>query len=149
MGALPALVVTIDAEEEGLWSDSYRVHGNSCRNILRLPRLHERFVERGVVPTYLVDYPVVTDEAAQRVLDQLRQGGASEIGAHLHPWCNPPFLPGGDIGPATYAHTLAPGVQAAKLAQLCQAIASAFGARPTSYRAGRWGFDHTSVPVLE
>jgi hypothetical protein len=36
-----------------------------------------------------------------------------------------------------------------KLALLKRAIVDAFGAAPTSYRAGRWGFDHTTVPVLE
>jgi hypothetical protein len=147
--AAPALVVTIDCEEEGLWSGSYRTTGNRCRNIEQLPYVHEIFARLGVVPTYLVDHPVATDGAAVRVLRELTRGGAGELGAHLHPWCTPPLQEGGDSPRASYTHQLAPELQERKLDALCCAIADAFGARPRSYRAGRWGFDHTSVPVLE
>jgi hypothetical protein len=144
----PALVISIDTEEEGLWSNVYRPVGNSCRNVMWLPRLHQIFTRLGVKPTYLVDYPVVTDRVARSILGELAAGGASEIGAHLHPWCTPP-LERGDRGRVTYPHLLPPDVQQAKLETLCAAIASAFGVRPTSYRAGRWGFDASTVPVLE
>jgi hypothetical protein len=145
----PALVVTVDTEEEGLWSGRYRVTGNTCRNIERLPRIHEVFRRIGVVPTYLVDYPVATDSAASRLLGDLASDGRCEIGAHLHPWCTPPFYAGGEQVRWSFPHQLTPWQQYAKLAELCCAIERAFGVRPTSYRAGRWGFDHTTVPVLE
>jgi hypothetical protein len=145
----PALVVTIDTEEEGLWSGRYRATGNTCRNIERLPRLHRVFRRLGVVPTYLVDYPVATDPTATRILGELASDGRIEIGAHLHPWCTPPFYPDGEERRWTFPHQLPPWQQEAKLAELCRVIERAFGARPTSYRAGRWGFDHTTVPVLE
>jgi hypothetical protein len=81
-------------------------------------------------------------------LNDLSAAGAAEIGAHLHPWCTPP-LELGARGRVTYAHQLPPAVQQAKLETLCAKIASDFGVRPTSYRAGRWGFDASTVPVLE
>jgi hypothetical protein len=145
----PALVVTIDTEEEGLWSGRYRATGNTCRNIERLPQIHQVFRRLGVVPTYLVDYPVATDPTASRLLCQLAADGPCEIGAHLHPWCTPPLYPGGEETRWSFPHQLAPWQQEAKLGELCGAIERAFGVRPTSYRAGRWGFDHTTVPVLE
>jgi hypothetical protein len=145
----PALVVTIDTEEEGLWSDRYRVVGNTCRNVEHLPRLHAIFARLGVRPTYLVDYPVATDATARGILAELASGGASEIGAHLHPWCTPPFLPGGARARVTYPHRLPAAVQQAKLTALCQAIHEGWRVQPTSYRAGRWGFDRSTVPVLE
>ena len=144
----PAVVVSIDTEEEGLWSNVYRPVGNSCRNLAWLPRLHQVCTRLGVKPTYLVDYPVATDRAARSILKDLAAGGAAEIGAHLHPWCTPP-LELGARGRVTYAHQLPAAVQEAKLETLCAAIASGFGVRPTSYRAGRWGFDASTVPVLE
>jgi hypothetical protein len=143
----PAFVVTIDTEEEGLWSGRYRATGNTCRNIERLPRIHDVFRRYGVVPTYLVDYPVAIDPTATRLLREL--AGPREIGAHLHPWCTPPFYPDGEQARRSFPHQLSPRQQEAKLTELCNAIERAFGARPTSYRAGRWGFDHTTVPVLE
>jgi hypothetical protein len=145
----PALVVTVDTEEEGLWSSSYRERGNSCCNIGELPRVHEIFARLGVRPTYLVDYPVATDGAALCVLSDLARGGASEIGAHLHPWCTPPLVAGGTRPRASYAHRLPPALQEAKLTVLCRAIADGLGTPPRSYRAGRWGFDGSTVPVLE
>jgi len=144
----PALVVSIDTEEEGLWSNVYRPVGNSCRNVTWLPRLHQLFTRLGVKPTYLIDYPVATDRAARSILNDLSAASAAEIGAHLHPWCTPP-LERGARGRVTYAHQLPAAVQQAKLETLCAAIASGFGVRPTSYRAGRWGFDASTVPVLE
>jgi hypothetical protein len=145
----PLLVVSIDAEEEGLWSDSYRADGNTCRNIAHLPRLHAIFARLRVKPTYLVDYPVATDATACAILRELSAGGACEIGAHLHPWCTPPLERDGARVPVTYAHQLPPEMQAAKLERLCSAIADSLAVRPTSYRAGRWGFAASTVGVLE
>jgi hypothetical protein len=146
-----ALVVSIDTEEEGRWTSSYPATGNTCRNISHLPRIHRIFERLGVIPTYLTDYPVAVDPQARDVIAGFLSDGRAEIGAHLHPWCNPPFdgaqAESGRV--ATYPHSLAPATQQAKLQQLCGVIEEGFGRRPTSYRAGRWGFDHTSVPVLE
>jgi len=144
-----AVVVTIDTEEEGRWSSSYPKTGNKCENIARLPRIQEIFSNTGAVPTYLVDYPVVSDPAARETLLRFAGDGRTEIGAHLHPWCNPPFGGNGGARRDTYPHNLPGSVQRAKLAELCRGIQEGFGVRPTSYRAGRWGFDHTTVPVLE
>jgi hypothetical protein len=145
----PALVVSIDTEEEGLWSGAYRPSGNSCRNIGWLPPVHAMFTRLTVRPTYLVDHPVSTDATARSILRELAADGNAEIGAHLHPWCTPPLHPDGVRSVDTYAHQLAPELQEAKLSRLCQAIEETVGARPTSYRAGRWGFGHSTVPVLE
>jgi hypothetical protein len=145
----PLLVVSIDTEEEGLWSGRYRASQNSCRNVERLPRVHAVFERLGVIPTYLVDYPVAADHTAGSILRELAAGGRGEIGAHLHPWCTPPLYPGGEAPRRSFPCRLPPWQQEAKLETLCRAIELNLGARPTSYRAGRWGFDHTTVPVLE
>jgi peptidoglycan/xylan/chitin deacetylase (PgdA/CDA1 family) len=149
MRSSAALVVTVDTEEEGLWAGSYRAIGNTCRNIENLPRVHEVFARHGVHPTYLVDYPVATSECAIKILGEMAAGDGAEIGAHLHPWCTPPFFPGGTRREVSYAHRLPPEVQEEKLEVLSRTLAEGFGARPRTYRAGRWGFDHSSVPVLE
>jgi hypothetical protein len=150
---MPALVVTIDTEEEGRWSGSYPAHGNTCRNIRLLPRIHQIITRLEAIPTYLVDYPVAVDPQACKILAGFAADGSCEIGAHLHPWCNPPFESSfdnsGTTWTATYPHTLPQPVQQAKLERLCEAIQEGIGIKPTSYRAGRWGFNHTSIPVLE
>jgi hypothetical protein len=143
--SMTALVVTIDTEEEGRFTGQFRRGGATCRNVTRLPRVHRIFRRLGVVPTYLVDHPAAADEAARAVLADFVAGGATEIGAHLHSWCNPPFAA---VEPP-YPHRLPPRLQEAKLRRLCELLEQRLGARPRSYRAGRWGFDATTVPVLE
>lgn len=144
----PALVVTIDTEEEGLWRGVLRAEVNRCRNVLRLPRAHALFTRLGVKPTYLVDHPVATDPDARLILAELAARGGAEIGAHLHPWCTPPLVTGGTALLFSYPHQLPPGLQRLKLATLIDVLVEAFGVRPTSYRAGRWGFGASSVQVL-
>jgi hypothetical protein len=140
-----ALVVTIDTEEEGCFAGQFTRSGHTCRNVLQLPRLHALFRRLGVVPTYLVDYPVAADRAARELLRGFIAEGATEIGAHLHPWCNPPFEP----VETPDAHRLPPWLQEAKLHRLCTLIEGSLGVRPRVYRAGRWGFDASTVPLLE
>ena len=79
--------------------------------------------------------------------------GAAEVGAHLHPWTTPPF--GGEPGLArndaahTYPCHLDEPLLAAKLRALTTAqIRDAFGAAPTSFRAGRFGLDATGARLL-
>jgi hypothetical protein len=145
-----AVIVTIDTEEEGRWSVAYPRTGNTVRNIARMPRIQSIFERVGARPTYLVDYPVAADAESCSILRGFCARGGAEIGAHLHPWCNPPFDEADAAGrPATFPHNLPPQLQERKLRLLCDAIQSGTGMRPTSYRAGRWGFNHTTVPVLE
>jgi hypothetical protein len=141
------LVVTIDTEEEGLFGSEFPRGGQRCENVLRLPRIHEVFRRVGAVPTYLVDHPVACDEAASDTLRALASDGPTEIGAHMHPWCTPPFTDADRR--TTYAHQLPTAVQEAKLRRLCALLAQRFGVWPTSYRAGRWAFDRSSIPALE
>lgn len=144
----PALVVTVDTEEEGLWSGRFAAAGQACRNVRELPRAQRIFARLDVKPTYLVDHPVAVDAAARRVLAPWARDGSCELGAHLHPWCTPPVIPGGTRAELSYPHQLPPLLQERKLARLAAAIADGFGVVPTSYRAGRWGFDGSTVPVL-
>jgi hypothetical protein len=87
----PALLVTIDTEEEGLWGGTYRSTGNTVKNLRGLPRLQELCDEFGVRPTYLVDTPVVEDDYGSGLLATYQAEGRAEIGGHLHPWCTAPF----------------------------------------------------------
>lgn len=154
-GVRTLLVLTVDTEEEGRWQGTYPREGNPCTNIAWLRRLAPMLAEFGVKPTFLVDYPVVQDAAAREVLAEMKAAHRGEIGAHLHPWCNPPY-DDEDAGPnagasssSTYAGRLPAAVLRAKLAALSGAIEKGFGALPRSYRAGRWGFSGRSLEVLE
>lgn len=142
------VLVTVDTEEEGLWGGVYRTTGNTVTNVVDgVPRFQELCERLGVRPVYLVDYPVVEDDRASEVLANALNRGACEIGAHLHPWCNPPHMEY-SFPRDSYMMNLPADVQAKKLEVLTEAIESRFGVRPLSFRAGRYGLDIHGARML-
>ena len=145
--ANPLLAVTIDTEEEGRWGGGYPREGNTCANIRWLEKLEPLREEYGLRATYLVTDPVARDAEARDRLAALVAGERSEIGAHLHPWCTPPYE---EIDrTVTYAGNLPAPLLRAKLTGLTETIERAFGVRPVSYRAGRWGISASTLEALE
>ena len=142
------LIVTVDTEEEGLWGGNYRVTGNTTENLRGLPRFQAACERLGVPPTYLIDAPVLADAEAIRDLRRWQDAGVCEVGAHCHPWCNPPLPESTPTSAETYLSNLPIEVQHQKLSWLTERIAEAVGRAPTSYRAGRYGFDEASAVVL-
>ena len=141
------LCVTIDTEEEGLWGGTYRRTGNTVENVRGIPRFQELCDRFGVRPTYLVDAPIVESGEAVEILRPIQDDGQCEIGTHVHPWCNPPFEE--QITERnTYLCNLPADLQRRKIEWLTDAIADSFGRRPTSFRAGRYGFDATGIGIL-
>ncbi len=142
-------LVTIDTEEEREWGTDYKDHTHyTVKNISYLPPLQELFDRHGVKATYLIDYPVAIDKAAMRVLREFQEKHQAEIGLHLHPWVNPPYEEERSLA-NTFPMNLPPELQLKKLRVLSEAIAQVTGKRPLTYRAGRYGFNESSVPVLE
>lgn len=141
------LLVGIDTEGDNQWDAAARAN-QRFENIYALPRLHALFARHGVRPTYVVTYPVATDAASAAVLRDLRAGGDCEIGAHHHAWETPPCT-AEDVKRHPYAANLPLEQFEAQLRALTDAIASAVGERPVSYRSGRFGFSAAHVSALE
>jgi hypothetical protein len=144
-------IITVDVEADGAWSyDSIRQV--TVENLQRLPRFQELCDRFGMKPTYLCTWEVAKHHDFRAMVEWQRQGRA-EIGAHLHPWTNPPFSTAGarDFDPAEYpAYPLELSLDHfhAKMARLTELIAERSGRAPTSYRAGRWGMAAAHVPIL-
>src|SRR3954452_8499931 len=86
----PVLIVVIDTEEEFDWAKPLDPKARSTDNI-RHQFLAQAIMDRhGIVPTYVVDYPVADSPEAVSVLRAINDEGRCEIGAHLHPWVSPP-----------------------------------------------------------
>lgn len=132
----PVLLALVATEEEFDWRGGFSREHTSTRAIDDLFRVHDVLKEYGVVPTYALDHPV----AVQRG-DHFRawvEEGSAEVGAHLHPWVNPPY--GEDAGdPSSFPGNLSPALEFAKLTALVEAIESSTGSRPRVYQAGRFG----------
>lgn len=141
------LLVGIDTEGDNQWDAAARSK-QTFENIYALPRLHALFARHGVRPTYVITYPVAVDPRAAEVLRTLRAGGDCEIGAHHHAWETPPCTPE-DVQRHPYASTLPRRQFEAQLEALTGAIETAVGARPVSYRSGRFGFSSEHVAGLE
>src|SRR5262249_56744647 len=54
-----------------------------------------------------------------------------------------------DVAGHTYPHNLPPDLLERQLTDLTAAIERELGTRPTTYRAGRNGFDGRTLPILE
>jgi hypothetical protein len=143
----PAVVMGIDTEADDQWSAEGR-RRLAVRNAERLPALQALCDSFGVRPSYLVTHEMAARKESADVLRGLAARGRCEIGAHLHPWTSPPFRPE-DVAGHTYPHNLPPELLERQLTELTSLIETELGTRPTTYRAGRNGFDGGSLPILE
>ena len=143
----PQLIVVVDTEEEFDWERPFSRAATATRSIPAQARAHEIYDRLGIVPTYVVDFPVATDPAAADFLRGLKGSGRAEIGAHLHPWVTPPHVE--EVNARNSYHcNLPPELERAKLAALTSAIAEAFGEPPTVFKAGRYGFGPATGQML-
>lgn len=99
-------------------------------------------------PTYLVTYSAATNPHAASMLRDMREGRDCEIGAYHQTWETPPCSDE-DVGRRPYARELGLDQFAAQITSLTDAIATAVGERPLSYRSGRFGFSASHVFDLE
>lgn len=144
----PRLLVFVDTEEEFDWSKPVDRASTSVSSMRAQERAQRIFADYGIVPTYLVDYPVVSQDAGAGPLAEFLADGACHIGAHLHPWVTPPHDE--TVGQTnSYPGNLPKDLEKQKLQRLTNAIAERFGAAPTVYRAGRYGVGPNTADILE
>ena len=141
------LVVSLDVEEEGLFTGSYAQSGVSVKNTQALTRLAP-LLARKIKPTLFCAYPVLADAPARSLLQTLHDKGC-EIAAHLHHWNTPPFeretesvltrVPAGELSDELFA---------AKLASVLELARSCTSSPVTSFRMGRWDLHRSRFPLL-
>ena len=131
------LIITIDTEEDQ-WG-SFKPTGHTVENIRQIPKLQALFDEFGVTPTYLINYPVATDENSIKILSNIAKDERCEIGSHCHPWNTPPY---DEITNEenSMIRNLPSDLQYEKLKCLHETIKTNFGIPPVSFRSGRWGY---------
>ncbi len=147
LGDRPVLTVVVDTEEEFDWSKPHCRTATAVTSIGEQHRAQAICDRWGIVPTYVVDYPVAADATAAAVLRAFADAGRAVIGTHLHPWVNPPHEEAVN-SVNSFAGNLAPALERAKLEVLTETIERAFGARPTIYKAGRYGIGANTPTML-
>lgn len=148
MPARPTLMVVVDTEEEFDWNAPFSrdaIAVTAMRHIDRLQRLCDR---AGLTPTYVIDYPVATQPGGYETLAAWAREGRCRIGAHLHPWVNPPFDEPVS-GPTSFLRNLPPPLQHAKMRELYHAIVANTGTRPRTFKAGRYGIGADALPAFD
>jgi hypothetical protein len=111
-------------------------------------RAQALFDEFGIVPNYVVDYPIASQPLAVEALRPFADAGRALIGAHLHPWVSPPHVE--EVNAYnSYPGNLPRELEEAKLRVLTDQIERAFGRRPLTYLAGRYGFGPNTAQILE
>ena len=144
----PVMMVIVDTEEEFDWDKPFARSNTATTNIGKQNLTESIFAEYGVIPTYVIDYPVATQSWALTILRGLLEVRKCEIGTHLHPWVNPPFEE--DITTKnSYPGNLPAELEFRKLEALTQAVEMNLGLRPTVYKAGRYGVGPATANSLE
>ncbi|MFH0959815.1 MAG: hypothetical protein V1897_14050 [Pseudomonadota bacterium] len=141
------LLVTIDVEEEGLFSGKYLREESSASNVFELDSLDSIFLELNVRPTLLVSYQVAKKEEYLKKIFSLKDKWKAEIGAHLHHWNTPPIV--FDSGPQpTPSELMSTDILEAKTSSLFKSLSDGKSI-PTSFRMGRFNLGPKMFRVLE
>ena len=138
------LIITVDTEADNQWATGTPI---TMENIQVLPKFQELCQKYAFIPTYLLTYEVSDDPSAVVMFSKWQNEGRAEIGAHLHPWTNPPIFEY-EKEQHLYPSSLSDADFKSKLVALTDKIEKNFGKRPTSYRAGRWGFKESHADIL-
>ena len=144
----PQLIVVIDTEEEFDWNADADREATAVTAMNHIDRVQDIFDEYKIVPCYVIDYPVVSQVEGYTMLRDIQRRGGCEIGAHLHPWVNPPYDE--ELTPVnTFVGNLSRELEFTKLRNLTDAIDNIFGERPVSYKAGRYGVGPNTTGILQ
>ena len=147
-GHPPVLLIIVDTEEEFPWDQPFARSQTDTTAIPAQRDAHEQIYDRfGIVPTYVIDWPVATTSDAIDALRALMTAGRCEIGTHLHPWVSPPHT---ETVSAfnSFTGNLPASLEFDKLKLLTEAIATNFGKRPTTFKAGRYGVGPHTAEAL-
>ena len=144
----PTLIVVVDTEEEFDWTAPVSRQATGVTAMRHIELTQKLCAAVGLAPTYVIDYPVATQPAGYETIRAWAQEGHCEIGAHLHPWVNPPF---DEVLNArnTYMCNLPASLQHAKMRELHHAIVENTGVTPRVFKAGRYGIGRDSLAAFD
>jgi len=145
---IPKLLTMADAEEAFDWGLPFSRDETDVSSMRHQQKAHRIFQRYGVIPTYMVDYPIATQDGGRGPLRDFLQSGECDVGAQLHPWVSPPFLERVTT-PNSFPGNLPPGLEFEKIRRLTETIEQELGVRPQVYRAGRYGAGRRTADILK
>jgi hypothetical protein len=143
----PTLHIVVDTEAEFDWQGDFDANLNAISAISAIETGQAIFDRYGLRPVYLIDYPVAAQPEGVAAVGAMARRGACAVGAHLHPWTNPPFTRPIDRR-LSFPGNLPAEEEAAKLNALAEVIGANFGERPLFYKAGRYGLGPNTARLI-
>jgi hypothetical protein len=141
-------LLSVDTEEEWDWSSEFPEKDFSVSNVAKIKPFQIFCQQLGIRPTYFTDYAVAEKPEAAAILREIVENNTAEIGAHLHPWCNPPYF--GKTGEKeSHVVNLPIDHVEQKLDALIELLNRQFGVMPNAFRTGRWGINGDVLSLLE
>ncbi len=142
-------ILTIDTEGDNQWDHGRDLTVENIKYVDRFQILCEKY---GIRPTYLITSEICEDSYSQRLFSSYVMDNRSEVGAHLHSWTTPPFLPEEGFRQNDEYHIFASELSydlvSEKIKHLTDQITRAVGMAPTSFRSGRYGFNEIVAKAL-
>ncbi|WP_260424607.1 MULTISPECIES: hypothetical protein [unclassified Desulfovibrio] len=142
------VVVSLDVEEEGLFSGRYASTDCTVRNVALLRRLAPISRELDFPLTLFCAHTVFASAEACGHLAWMRDHCGAEIAAHLHHWSTPPLSPQPAAGAPPRTHLLPRDLLRRRLRTLLDAGRDFQSAPLTSFRMGRWDLKSALLPLL-
>ena len=140
-------MLVVDTEEEFDWSAPFSRDSRSVTITAAMDQAQRYFTGAGVIPLWVVDYPVIDDARAGSMLAGWQAEGRADVGAHCHPWVNPPYLE--EVNEAnSFAGNLPEALERAKITVLRDRIREVTGRAPVVFRAGRYGVGPNTGAIL-
>jgi hypothetical protein len=143
----PSLYIVVDTEAEFDWSkdfDRSLTDVSSMRQQILAQRIFDGY---GARPIYLIDYAVASQAEGYEPLREIFDRRGCAIGAHLHPWVNPPFEEAiSEFN--SYGGNLPADLEERKLRALIAMIEENFGISPLFFKAGRYGVGLHTMDTL-
>jgi hypothetical protein len=143
----PTLYVVVDTEAEFDWDKPFAANLTQVSAIAAVESAQAIFDRYGLRPVYVIDYPIAGQATSIAALRPIVERGAAVIGAHLHPWTNPPHDTPIDHR-LSFPGNLPEAAEAAKLDALLAKIEENFGSRPAFYKAGRYGLGANTARLI-
>ena len=142
------VIISLDVEEEGLFSGSYKALNCGVDNIALLRKLAPLTHELGYPLTLFCAHTVFANHDACEHLAYMRDKCQAEIALHLHHWSTPPILEVSAQGKPTPSDKMSRELLFEKLQNLVCVGQRFQGAPLTSFRMGRWDFKNCLRPLL-
>ena len=140
-------ILTVDTEEEWDWDGPFPEKDFSVKNLAQVPAFQDFCESKGIRPCYFVDYAAAKGAAENQVFAKPIDNNSCELGAHLHPWANPPFF-GKPTEESSHVVNLPIEQVEAKLDELMSVFTNEFNYQPSSFRTGRWGISADIMHLL-